>query len=84
MVRALDAAADLALGLLDQARAAMAAGVEEDARRAVLAGEGEDAGLADLAHQVAAGLGDERRVAQAHPAAVEVLDLPGEDGGIGE
>ena len=33
VVRALDARADLALGLLDEARAAVAAGVEEGARR---------------------------------------------------
>ena len=84
VVRALDAPADLALRLLDEARAAMAAGVEEDPRGAVLTRQREDAGLADLAHQVAARLGDERGVAQAHPAAVEVLDLPGEDRGVGE
>ena len=79
VVRALDPAADLALGLFDQARTAVAAGVEEDARDAVLVPHGEHAGLADLAHEVGAGLGDERRVAQADPAAVEVVHLPGQD-----
>ena len=62
----------------------MATRVEEDSRRAVLVGEREDARLADLAHQVAAGLGDERRVAQAHPAAVEMLELPVENGRVRE
>jgi hypothetical protein len=80
----LDAPADLSFGLLDEPGAAMAAGVEEDPRRALLIGEDEDAGLADLAHQIAARLGHERRVAQTHPAAVEVLDLPVEYGGIRE
>ena len=60
----------------------MAAGVEEDPGFAVLVGESEDARLADLAHEVGAGRADERSVAQADPAAVEVLELPGEHCGI--
>ncbi len=84
VVWALDASTDLALGVVDQARTAVAAGVEEDARNAVLAPQGKHAGLADLAHDVGARLSDEGRVAQAYPAAVEVVHLPGQDRRIRE
>ena len=84
VVRAAQALADLALGLLDDPRAAVAADVEERARDPVLAGDDDDAVGADLARHELARLVDRGDVADADPAAEDLVDLPLEHPLIGE
>ncbi len=79
MVGAAQALAHLALRLLDDAGAAVATDVEEGARGAVLAADDDDAVGAELAGDELARLVDGGDVADADPAAEDVVELPVED-----
>ena len=71
MVGAAQAAADLALGLFEEPRAAVAADVVEGADLAVFAADDGDALAADLAADEGARLGNGGDVAGADPAGAE-------------